>query len=150
MGNQLIRYRVLWVLVGSPEDLREPEISIPLASRSYCAALKTPGNQSLHINPLECLSFDVLLFSVTPRDRCSHPNQMTGLLTALDIGLGIVGLLIMRQLYSRKHIAPLPPGPRSWPLLGNLFDVPSAKEWVTFASWGEKWGEWPFGQIFTS
>lgn len=66
---------------------------------------------------------------------------MTRLLTVLDVGLGVVGLLIIRQFYNRKRIAPPPPGPRRWPLLGNLLDMPTSKEWLTFAKWGEKWGK---------
>ena len=36
---------------------------------------------------------------------------------------------------------PYPPGPKGYPIIGNLFDMPSEKEWLTFAEWGAKYGE---------
>ncbi|PPQ79518.1 hypothetical protein CVT25_003400 [Psilocybe cyanescens] len=34
-----------------------------------------------------------------------------------------------------------PPGPKGLPLVGNILDMPSEKEWLTFARWGETWGD---------
>ncbi|KAK0479597.1 cytochrome P450, partial [Armillaria novae-zelandiae] len=42
---------------------------------------------------------------------------------------------------TRRSITPFPPGPRGLPLIGNLFDMPSEKEWLTFAEWGVKYGD---------
>ncbi|KAG2353725.1 cytochrome P450, partial [Suillus spraguei] len=36
--------------------------------------------------------------------------------------------------------APYPPGPRGWPLVGNIRDMPQIKPWLTFAEWGRKYG----------
>ncbi|KAE9382536.1 hypothetical protein BT96DRAFT_1010472 [Gymnopus androsaceus JB14] len=36
---------------------------------------------------------------------------------------------------------PLPPGPPKFPIIGNFFDMPTEKEWLTFAQWGEKYGK---------
>ncbi|KAK6977026.1 cytochrome P450, partial [Favolaschia claudopus] len=38
----------------------------------------------------------------------------------------------------QKKKFPLPPGPTGYPLIGNVFDMPST--WRTFAEWGEKYG----------
>ena len=35
----------------------------------------------------------------------------------------------------------LPPGPFRWPLVGNVFDMPRAKEWITFAAWRKIYGK---------
>ncbi|THU85007.1 cytochrome P450 [Dendrothele bispora CBS 962.96] len=44
-------------------------------------------------------------------------------------------------MFSRsKYPAPLPPGPRGLPVVGNVLDMPSEKEWLTFAEWGRKYG----------
>ncbi|KAF9453375.1 cytochrome P450 [Macrolepiota fuliginosa MF-IS2] len=66
---------------------------------------------------------------------------MTGLITILDLGLAFAGYIIIRKLCGRNASSPLPPGPKKLPLLGNLFDMPNHKEWLTFAAWGEKWGD---------
>jgi hypothetical protein len=34
----------------------------------------------------------------------------------------------------------LPPGPPRLPLLGNAFQVPLGKQWLTFSQWGEQYG----------
>ncbi|KAK0222553.1 cytochrome P450 [Armillaria nabsnona] len=61
----------------------------------------------------------------------------------LDISITLVGLIFAWHLFrrTRRSTAPFPPGPRGLPLLGNLLDMPSQKEWLTFAKWGEKYGE---------
>lgn len=35
---------------------------------------------------------------------------------------------------------PYPPGPSRLPVIGNLFDMPSAYEWIIFRDWGRKYG----------
>lgn len=60
--------------------------------------------------------------------------------TLLDIALLILGVVLLKKVFSRLSAAPLPPGPRRLPLLGNLLDMPTSQEWLTFANWGKKWG----------
>ena len=36
---------------------------------------------------------------------------------------------------------PLPPGPKIYPLIGNLFDMPVDKPWVVFDEWRKTYGE---------
>lgn len=35
---------------------------------------------------------------------------------------------------------PLPPGPKGWPLIGILFNMPSHKPWVTYNEWAKIYG----------
>jgi len=42
----------------------------------------------------------------------------------------------------------MPPGPKGWPLIGNLLDLPTTHEWEVFAKWGEKWGDLLSVQVF--
>ncbi|KAK0234231.1 cytochrome P450 [Armillaria fumosa] len=60
-----------------------------------------------------------------------------------DISIAFVGLILAWYLFrkTRRSTAPLPPGPRGLPFIGNLLDMPSEKEWLTFAKWGEKYGD---------
>ncbi|KAJ7915213.1 cytochrome P450 [Mycena leptocephala] len=52
----------------------------------------------------------------------------------------LVVLLCARYLFQWGR-PPLPPGPRGWPLIGNIFDIPTHMAWQSFAQMGEKWGD---------
>ena len=36
---------------------------------------------------------------------------------------------------------PLPPGPKGYPLIGNLFDMPISKAWVVYDEWRKTYGK---------
>ncbi|KJA23927.1 hypothetical protein HYPSUDRAFT_39442 [Hypholoma sublateritium FD-334 SS-4] len=72
---------------------------------------------------------------------------MPSALIFLDVGLLAVGVILIKKILS-THTAPLPPGPRKLPFLGNLLDMPSSQEWLTFADWGRKWGDMVSISIF--
>ena len=36
---------------------------------------------------------------------------------------------------------PLPPGPKGYPLIGNLFDMPVYKPWVVYDEWRKTYGK---------
>ncbi|KAH7889030.1 cytochrome P450 [Phlebopus sp. FC_14] len=59
----------------------------------------------------------------------------------LDVCIAIITLYLLGQLLSMKHSHSLPPGPPRWPIIGNILDVPSQNAWLTFASFGKKYGE---------
>ncbi|KDQ62055.1 hypothetical protein JAAARDRAFT_203276 [Jaapia argillacea MUCL 33604] len=40
----------------------------------------------------------------------------------------------------KRSPAPLPPGPKGWPIIGNVLDMPTTKPWLVFTKWGERWG----------
>ncbi|KAK0234240.1 cytochrome P450 [Armillaria fumosa] len=59
-----------------------------------------------------------------------------------DLLVVIIALVSIWALFRRnRNNAPLPPGPRGLPLVGNLIDMPSDKEWFTFARWGKEYGD---------
>jgi hypothetical protein len=62
-----------------------------------------------------------------------------------DVALAISALLLTiawRSFTTRLHGGkPLPPGPASFPIIGNLLAMPATgKEMGVFASWAKKWG----------
>lgn len=46
--------------------------------------------------------------------------------------------LYLRKL--RPSDLPLPPGPKKWPIIGNLLQLPTSFEWEVYAKWGETYG----------
>ncbi|KAJ7591425.1 cytochrome P450 [Mycena floridula] len=60
----------------------------------------------------------------------------------LDFLLASWGLLIAKHLFfPRRQNLSLPPGPKGLPFVGNLLDMPSEQEWLTFSAWGDVHGD---------
>ncbi|ESK94246.1 cytochrome p450 [Moniliophthora roreri MCA 2997] len=51
----------------------------------------------------------------------------------------LAGFLIWYRRSTRRF-SKYPPGPKPWPLIGNLFDIPTIKPWKTFSEWGHLYG----------
>jgi hypothetical protein len=65
-----------------------------------------------------------------------YPYQM---LTVL-----FFGYMLFRQLKKGRSNfkgLPLPPGPKGYPLIGNLFDLPVDKAWLVYDEWSNIYGE---------
>ena len=61
---------------------------------------------------LAALFFSVMLFRQLKKGRDGNPNRL-----------------------------PLPPGPKGYPLIGNLFDMPADKPWVVYDEWRKTYGK---------
>ncbi|KAF5309457.1 hypothetical protein D9619_012390 [Psilocybe cf. subviscida] len=58
--------------------------------------------------------------------------------------LTLLAYIIARLLSDRRRNPsrlPLPPGPKGYPLIGNLFDVPTSQQWRTYAEWAKVYGD---------
>ena len=85
------------------------------------------------------------IHSFSPDIRFLLPRALSLLMAdilflAVDICLVAFALIVIKVISYSKRIPPLPPGPKGYPLIGNALDMPSEKEWVTFAKWGKIWG----------
>ncbi|TFK48765.1 cytochrome P450 [Heliocybe sulcata] len=58
----------------------------------------------------------------------------------VDILLAAVGCIILKRFLTRTP-APYPPGPKGWPIIGNIFDMPTEHKWLAPSEWADKWGE---------
>ena len=61
---------------------------------------------------LAALFFSVMLFRQLKKGRDGNPNRL-----------------------------PLPPGPKGYPLIGNLFDMPARRSWVVYDEWRKTYGK---------
>jgi hypothetical protein len=52
---------------------------------------------------------------------------------------GVLCLVLVKRRTGRT--LPYPPGPKPLPLLGNLFDLPSGKDWLTYRAWNDLYGD---------
>ncbi|EPQ58609.1 cytochrome P450 [Gloeophyllum trabeum ATCC 11539] len=54
----------------------------------------------------------------------------------------VVAVAFLYWLRCQRHTtaAPLPPGPKAFPLIGNVLDIPRSKPWNTFTKWGRRYG----------
>ncbi|OCH90317.1 cytochrome P450 [Obba rivulosa] len=60
------------------------------------------------------------------------------------VALAVVFLLVLRFAFRQRSPLsrlPLPPGPPPLPLVGNIKDVPTSHEWITYAEWAKTYGD---------
>ncbi|KAF5372608.1 hypothetical protein D9758_005196 [Tetrapyrgos nigripes] len=61
-------------------------------------------------------------------------------LDAFAAALAIFLLFLFVFSWRSKNSLPYPPGPKGLPIVGNLFDMPKEKDWITYAKWGDLYG----------
>ena len=67
----------------------------------------------------------------------THPYHT---LIALFFGSIILVYPQLKKARANPKGLPLPPGPKGYPLLGNLFDMPVDKAWLVYNDWYKTYG----------
>lgn len=96
----------------------------------YLSAVGHKGLYEHHFNPqTKQMSFssDMASWAV------NHPYYTL----TFVLFLCFTGLATVRN--SRR--LPYPPGPKGYPIIGNLLDVPTEKPWLKYAEWDKTYGE---------
>ncbi|KAF8578978.1 putative CyP450 monooxygenase [Ramaria rubella] len=69
----------------------------------------------------------------------------------VSVLFGAATLVLVLYLRHRRAVPKglsLPPGPRGWPIAGNVADMPKEQEWVTFTQWNKYYGDLVSIQVF--
>ncbi len=64
-------------------------------------------------------------------------------MNTLDYALAALAVFLCLKVWKRSTAArgaPLPPGPKPLPIIGNLRDKPTDHEWLTYSEWKRQYG----------
>ncbi|KAH9927368.1 cytochrome P450 [Amylocystis lapponica] len=56
----------------------------------------------------------------------------------VNLVLGMSAAALALHWMSKRRKLPLPPSPKGWPVLGNIFDIPEKHEWLAYQRWGRE------------
>ena len=70
---------------------------------------------------------------------------LLGIYPYYELAALFVGVMLFRQWKRGRdgnpNGLPLPPGPKGYPLVGNLFDMPVHKPWLVYDQWRKTYGK---------
>jgi hypothetical protein len=66
---------------------------------------------------------------------------------AVVLGLCLIAVYFVRR--KKRGEYPLPPGPKGFPIIGSLLDMPTVDEWKTFYKWSKDFGSAAFFLLLT-
>ncbi|KAH8994594.1 cytochrome P450 [Lactarius akahatsu] len=71
-------------------------------------------------------------------------------IVAVDIIMASLFLLLLITFrdYKRRRGLPYPPGPKPWPIIGNLLDSPKQLPWIAYTEMSKKYGDILYLQVF--
>ena len=64
------------------------------------------------------------------------------IITALFFGCVLLFRLLKKSGSGNPNGLPLPPGPKGYPLIGSLFDMPIDKPWLVYDEWSKTYGKY--------
>ncbi|KAI9441782.1 cytochrome P450 [Lactarius indigo] len=69
-------------------------------------------------------------------------------ITAILIVSTFFYLLFVFRDHKRRKGFPYPPGPKPWPIIGNLLDSPKQSQWTAYTEMSKKYGDILYLQVF--
>ncbi len=106
-------------------------------------------NQSIHV-PTRPAFLGQMLWPCSLYNNRLHPDipffvrlpfsTMSLTVQAVNVALAIIVLWLLKKFTEKKPPGRPIPGPKGWPIIGNLFDVPTEKEYKVFSRWQKKYG----------
>ncbi|KAG6861527.1 hypothetical protein C0995_015260 [Termitomyces sp. Mi166 len=62
-------------------------------------------------------------------------------LVQISVLIGSAAAIVLFLRWRRVNLAPYPPGPKGYPIIGNLLDIPTSFQWKTYTRWAKKYGD---------
>jgi len=59
---------------------------------------------------------------------------------AVNVALAVLAIWLLKKVTEKKPLGRPIPGPKGWPIIGNLLDVPTKLEYQVFSRWQKKYG----------
>jgi len=56
------------------------------------------------------------------------------------VAFASIYLVLVLRDHRRRRGLPYPPGPPSWPIIGNLLDIPTRRAWVAYVEMSKRYG----------
>ncbi|PBK60896.1 cytochrome P450 [Armillaria solidipes] len=148
-----------WIIAYLVNENHKLEVGNPVFGKSRALVLFSNQNRGAVLRRRwdgYPLAFSNLVYDVDTDTRIRerslktlnemHWQDIFAMLSSVPLLAIVIPLVVLIPaawffFYRTCRNAPFPPGPRGIPLAGNLLDMPSKKEWLTFAKWGEIYGD---------